>query len=379
MVIMPNCELEMYKPEDRDVACVVCGLVQVMSDPHCRTQPGFQGLVQKEWVTAGHRFLSRANYYHDRDRDREEAPVFLLFLDCVWQLWTQFSSYFQLTEEYLLALQESTHLPLHCSFLYDCERERSRRSQHLTQSYTPINGWREGLAGDPTPYPMDPPLPPVWDWALWYSSERRDRFTHSMATPASPLPVLNGKLSPSQSAGGPGQVFLLSRGSFSSPSLLLPWRGGGGGGGAASGPGRRSHRHGPPAESPAHLQHLLRGVATGPSGPQEPLLPLLFSPCVGLWRACYLRGALQAQAFSHPRPASGHPVDILAREVEQLRERLRERLASVGNGTAAAEQESHDRDAGLLLVSEPQLLEEAIGDPPPNFTLAQHTALFSPA
>ncbi|XP_035286544.1 myotubularin-related protein 11-like [Anguilla anguilla] len=331
----------LQEPEDRDMNCVVCSLVQVMSDPHCRTRQGLQGLVQKEWVAAGHPFLSRGNCYRHRDRDREEAPVFLLFLDCVWQLWAQFPSYFQLTEEYLLVLQDSTHLPLYCTYLHDCQRERSRRSQHLPQSYTPINGWREGLAGDS--YPMDPPFPPVWDWALWYSPERRERFTHPVAMPTLPLPVLNGDLIVSQSDGTPGRVFLLSRGGFSSPSFLLPWRGGGGGvmGGASSVPARRNHRLAPPPESSAGLERLLAGVATPPSGPQEPLLPLLFSPCVGIWRACYLRGALQAQAFCHPPPLPGHPVEILAREVEQLRERL----ASAGR--VSGELETPDREVGL--------------------------------
>lgn len=53
--------------------CVVSSLVQVMCDPHCRSVAGFQSLVQKEWVTAGHRFLSRINYH--RDSDKEEVTV----------------------------------------------------------------------------------------------------------------------------------------------------------------------------------------------------------------------------------------------------------------------------------------------------------------
>lgn len=53
------------------MGCVVSSLVQVMCDPHCRTQHGFQSLVQKEWVMAGHRFYSRINYH--RDNDKEEV------------------------------------------------------------------------------------------------------------------------------------------------------------------------------------------------------------------------------------------------------------------------------------------------------------------
>jgi len=53
------------------MGCVVSSLVQLMCDPHCRSQHGFQSLVQKEWVTAGHRFYSRGNYH--RDNDKEEV------------------------------------------------------------------------------------------------------------------------------------------------------------------------------------------------------------------------------------------------------------------------------------------------------------------
>ncbi|KAJ8267422.1 hypothetical protein COCON_G00125940 [Conger conger] len=372
----------LQEPEDRDMAGVVSGLVQVMCDPHCRTRRGFQGLVQKEWVVAGHPFLSRGNYYQNRDREESPAPVFLLFLDSVWQLWAQFPSYFQLTEEYLLALQDSTHLPLYSTYLHDCQRERGRRSQHLPQSYTPINGWREGLAGDS--YPMDPPLPPVWDWALWYSPERLDHFTHPVAIPTLPLPIPNGNISASQGDGVPGCVFLLSRGGFSSPSLLLPWRDSGGGvmGGASLVPARRSHRHTPPPESSTGLERLLTGVSTPPSGPQGPLLPLLFSPCVGIWRACYLRGPLQAQAFSHPAPVSGRPLEVLAREVDKLREQL----ASVGS--ISRELESPDQDVSLhredsngtlLHVPESQSSVFALLDSLQNSHLAEleSTILFS--
>ncbi|KAG7457584.1 hypothetical protein MATL_G00228690 [Megalops atlanticus] len=368
----------LQEPEDRDLSCMVSSLAQIMCDPHCRALPGFQGLVQKEWVAAGHRFLTRANYY--RDRDKEEAPVFLLFLDCVWQLWAQYPSCFQLTEEYLLALHDSTYLPLFSSFLSDCQRERSRRSQHLSQTYTPINGWREGLMNDPSPGLADPPLPPVWDWALQYSPERRVRFTHPVATPAPPSPLLNGTLSTSKlSDGGPGSVFLLSRGIFSSPSNLLPWRSGG-----ASGSGRRSHRQAPtPEKPPPGLERLLKGVPEPPSGPLEPLLPLLLAPCLGFWRGCYLRGFLHAQAFSHPDPASLHPVEHLAREVEQLRDKL----ASLGNTVGTGRKpESHGSNTSLnqntnnsnLPPVTPQCTAAMPRDLPPDSAPAKHTALFSP-
>ncbi|XP_075899452.1 myotubularin-related protein 11 isoform X1 [Nelusetta ayraudi] len=333
----------LQEAEDRDMSCVVSSLVQVMCDPHCRTQRGFQGLVQKEWVTAGHRFYSRVN--HHRDNDKEEAPVFLLFLDCVWQLLYQFPSRFQLTNDFLLALHDSVHLPLFSSFLANCQRERCKRHQNSGQSYTPVNGWRDTLHSDSSPDPCDPPLPPVWDWALQYSQQRRDAFTQPVPPLPPAQPLLNGNLNTNpdshRSDAVPGSVFLLSRGTFSCPANLLPWRGSGG-----SSVYKKSHRRAASSENVPGLERLLKAWALtelpcglgsssssrpqGPLDPYEPLLPLLTGPCMGLWRECYLRGALHAQAFSHPVSANhAHPVERLAREVQQLKDKL----AQVSAGT----------------------------------------------
>ncbi|KAM3613518.1 uncharacterized protein V6R79_000860 [Siganus canaliculatus] len=325
----------LQEADDRDLSCVVSSLVQVMCDPHCRTQHGFQGLVQKEWVMAGHRFCSRINYH--RDNDKEEAPVFLLFLDCVWQLLSQYPCRFQLTGDFLLALHDSVHLPLFSSFLANSQRERCKRSQNLGQSYTPVNGWRDMLHPDSSSDPSDPPLPPVWDWALQYSKQRQDRFTQPVPTPPALQPLLNGNLNTNPDSHRladtiPGSVFLLSRGTFSCPANLLPWRGS-----SSSGVYKKSHRRAASSENVPGLERLLKAWALtelpqsppsasgsqGPLDPYEPLMPLLMGPCMGLWRECYLRGALHAQAFSHPFSANHpHPVERLALEVQQLKDKL---------------------------------------------------------
>ena len=99
-------------------------------------------------------------------------------------------------------------------------------------------------------------------------------------------------------------MFLLSRGTFSCPANLLPWRSG------SSGVYKKSHRRAPSSENLPGLERLLKawaltegpqGLASttvgpqGPLDPYEPLLPLLLGPCVGVWKECYLRGALHAQ------------------------------------------------------------------------------------
>lgn len=54
----------------------------------------------------------------------QTAPVFLLFLDCVWQLVQQFPSHFQFTETYLTTLWDCAHNQLFDTFLFNCPRDR---------------------------------------------------------------------------------------------------------------------------------------------------------------------------------------------------------------------------------------------------------------
>lgn len=53
--------LPLCHPErgDRDFNGLLSSLVQLLSAPEARTLLGFQSLVQREWVAAGHPFLTR--------------------------------------------------------------------------------------------------------------------------------------------------------------------------------------------------------------------------------------------------------------------------------------------------------------------------------
>lgn len=73
-ILMPFDFYAFAEEEDRDLSCAISSLVQLMLDPHYRSLLGFQGLVQKEWVMAGHRFLDRCN--HLKKNDKEEV--------CTW-------------------------------------------------------------------------------------------------------------------------------------------------------------------------------------------------------------------------------------------------------------------------------------------------------
>uniref|UniRef100_A0A8C3JR45 Myotubularin-related protein 12 n=1 Tax=Calidris pygmaea TaxID=425635 RepID=A0A8C3JR45_9CHAR len=133
-----------------DLCCVISTLVQVMMDSYSRTKSGFQSLIQKEWVVGGHGFLDRCNHLHKSDK--EEAPVFLLLLNCVWQLVQQYPPAFEFTETYLTVLSDSLYVPIFSTFFFN--------SQH--QKDTNTSG--ESLKTQSGPFRFLT----VWDWSVQF-------------------------------------------------------------------------------------------------------------------------------------------------------------------------------------------------------------------
>uniref|UniRef100_A0ACB8EP61 Myotubularin- protein 12 n=1 Tax=Sphaerodactylus townsendi TaxID=933632 RepID=A0ACB8EP61_9SAUR len=117
-----NTNVLLVEENTSDMCCVIASLVQIMMDPFCRTKLGFQSLVQKEWIMGGHPFLNRCNHLHQTEK--EEAPVFLLFLDCVWQLVQQYPPAFEFTETYLTVLSDCLYIPIFSTFFFNCQHQQ---------------------------------------------------------------------------------------------------------------------------------------------------------------------------------------------------------------------------------------------------------------
>ncbi|TYZ68536.1 hypothetical protein PybrP1_000160 [[Pythium] brassicae (nom. inval.)] len=101
----------------------LCALAQLLLDPHYRTLEGFAHVVEKEWVRVGHKFHDRVG--PGASETEEQSPVFLQFLDCVWQLWRQFPTYFEFTGELLACVADATMSGRYGTFLGNCDRERA--------------------------------------------------------------------------------------------------------------------------------------------------------------------------------------------------------------------------------------------------------------
>lgn len=77
-------------------------------------------------VQAGHPFQQRcAQSAYSNGKPRSEAPVFLLFLDCVWQILRQFPCSFQFNEHFLVTLFEHAYASQFGTFLGNSAAERS--------------------------------------------------------------------------------------------------------------------------------------------------------------------------------------------------------------------------------------------------------------
>jgi myotubularin-related protein 1/2 len=98
-------------------------LAMLMLDPYYRTLRGFEVLVAKEWCSFGHKFRDRCGFKAGLE-SQEVSPVFLQWVDCVWQLWRQFPCAFEFNERFLVTIIYHVYSGRFGDFLYNCESER---------------------------------------------------------------------------------------------------------------------------------------------------------------------------------------------------------------------------------------------------------------
>lgn len=130
-------------------------LPQLCLDPYFRTARGFAVLVEKDWISYGHRFADRSGHLCNDRVDfvqktgadvstqqaflasvtrqfassshafKETCPVFQQFLDCVYQIQRQFPDRFEWNEQFLRHLVHETYAGATGSFLFNSEKDRA--------------------------------------------------------------------------------------------------------------------------------------------------------------------------------------------------------------------------------------------------------------
>ncbi|CDK24516.1 unnamed protein product [Kuraishia capsulata CBS 1993] len=131
----------------------ICSLVQLCIDPYYRTIDGFCVLVEKDWLSFGHRFNERSghlqsetkfvnnsdfsssnqaqqaiksvsNHFKHKKHVKYTSPVFHQFLDCIYQIMRQHPKAFEFNERFLRRLIYHLYSCQYGTFLYDSEAER---------------------------------------------------------------------------------------------------------------------------------------------------------------------------------------------------------------------------------------------------------------
>ncbi|GAB5369862.1 hypothetical protein AAMO2058_001443100 [Amorphochlora amoebiformis] len=114
-----------------DRTAQLTSLIEILIDPYFRTRKGFAVVVEKEWLSFGHKFAQRHGHGCAKHQDEQRSPIFLQFLDCVWQLIRQFPLSFEFNEKFLLAVANHAYTCLYGTFLFNCEREREASNLRL--------------------------------------------------------------------------------------------------------------------------------------------------------------------------------------------------------------------------------------------------------
>ncbi|KAG9337466.1 hypothetical protein JZ751_028656 [Albula glossodonta] len=128
--------------EGTDSTLQVTSLAQIILDPASRTIRGFESLVEREWLQAGHPFQQRcAQSAYSMGKPRWEAPVFLLFLDCVWQILRQFPCSFQFNEHFLVLLFQHAYASQFGTFMGNnaADRVKLKLSQKTVSLWSWVN------------------------------------------------------------------------------------------------------------------------------------------------------------------------------------------------------------------------------------------------
>eukprot|EP01080_Neovahlkampfia_damariscottae_P005143 gene5143-8749_t len=107
-----------------DRTAQVCALSQIMLDPYFRTLEGFAVLIEKDWLSFGHKFQDRLGHGFRNFNSDERGPIFIQFLETLYQLLFQYPTYFEYSEELLLFVADEMYSCRFGTFLCDRLKER---------------------------------------------------------------------------------------------------------------------------------------------------------------------------------------------------------------------------------------------------------------
>jgi myotubularin-related protein 6/7/8 len=268
---------------------------QLCLDPYYRTTRGFQILIEKDFLSFGHRFLDRCghlssekfflapadaagsadvaqavfasvqNRFSGNHHLRETSPVFHQFLEAVRNIQRQFPTRFEFNELFLRDLHTHLYSCQFGTFLFNSERERREGAAGTVSVWDYMNSQphpEKYINPEYNPALDDPSSrAAIADQGVLFPNPKDVRFWHELygrgdeemngryvATPA-PLSALSIVENPEEDPGLPGTTVSLS------PPTALPYQ--------------------PPSPSPASSPALAPspGPGPGPARVPSPLAP----------------------------------------------------------------------------------------------------------
>ena len=105
---------------------------QLILEKRFRTLDGFICLIEKDWLSFGHQFIYRCGMYCPSDSpsnvasENQKSPVFIQWLDAVYQIMHQNMSKFEFNTDLLYFLASEIFTGKYGTFLFNNEQERER-------------------------------------------------------------------------------------------------------------------------------------------------------------------------------------------------------------------------------------------------------------
>lgn len=113
--------------DGNDRTLQLSSLVSILLDPYYRTLEGFIVLIEKEWLSYGHKFSDRSGILSALGTGEEYVPIFLQFIECVWQLTKQFPCAFEYNSRFLRQIMKHSLSSYYGTFVLNSEAERRSR------------------------------------------------------------------------------------------------------------------------------------------------------------------------------------------------------------------------------------------------------------
>ncbi|KAM9740637.1 myotubularin-related protein 7a [Menidia menidia] len=105
-----------------DRTAQVCSVASVLLDPYYRTLRGLMVLIEKDWISFGHKFSHRCG--HLVGDTKEVSPIIDQFLECLWQLMEQFPCAFEYNERLLVSIHNHIYSCQYGNFIGNNQKER---------------------------------------------------------------------------------------------------------------------------------------------------------------------------------------------------------------------------------------------------------------